>query len=36
MVAHGTPEDVAKRLGENLSAGANHVAILVLGAPDKV
>ena len=36
VVAHGTPDDVAKRLGEYLSAGANHVAILVLGAPDKV
>ena len=36
VIAHGTPEDVAKRLGEYLSAGANHVAILVLGAPDKV
>jgi len=36
VIAHGTPEDVAKRLGEYLSAGANHVAILALGAPDKV
>ena len=36
VIAHGTPEDVAKRLGEYLSAGANHVAILVLGGPDKV
>jgi probable F420-dependent oxidoreductase len=36
VVAHGAPEDIAKRLGEYLSAGANHVAILVLGGPDKV
>jgi probable F420-dependent oxidoreductase len=36
VVAHGTPEDVATRLGEYLSAGANHVAILVHGGPDKV
>ncbi|HEX4559590.1 MAG TPA: LLM class F420-dependent oxidoreductase [Mycobacterium sp.] len=36
VVAHGTPEDVAKRLGEYLSAGANHVAILVVGGSDKV
>ncbi|HTQ21604.1 LLM class F420-dependent oxidoreductase [Mycobacterium sp.] len=36
VVAHGTPEDVAKRLGEYLSAGADHVAILVLGGPDQV
>jgi probable F420-dependent oxidoreductase len=36
VVAHGTPEGVAKRLGEYLSAGANHVAILVVGGSDKV
>jgi probable F420-dependent oxidoreductase len=36
VVAHGTAEDVAKRLGEYLSNGANHVAILVAGGPDKV
>jgi probable F420-dependent oxidoreductase len=36
VVAHGTPEDIAKRLGEYLSAGANHVAILVQGGPEKV
>jgi probable F420-dependent oxidoreductase len=36
VVAHGTPEDIAKRLGEYLQAGANHVAILVQGAPDNV
>ena len=36
LVAHGTPEDAAKRLGEYLNAGANHVAILVVGGSDKV
>jgi alkanesulfonate monooxygenase SsuD/methylene tetrahydromethanopterin reductase-like flavin-dependent oxidoreductase (luciferase family) len=36
VVAHGTPEDIAKRLGEYRSAGANHVAILVYGGPEKV
>jgi probable F420-dependent oxidoreductase len=35
VVAHGTPEDIAKRLGEYLTAGANHVAILVYGGPEK-
>jgi probable F420-dependent oxidoreductase len=36
VVAHGTPDDVAKRLGEYLSAGADHVAILVHGGSEKV
>jgi probable F420-dependent oxidoreductase len=36
VVAHGTPEEIAKRLGEYLSAGADHVAILVHGGPEKV
>jgi probable F420-dependent oxidoreductase len=36
VVAHGTPDDIAKRLGEHLSAGADHVAILVYGGPEKV
>jgi probable F420-dependent oxidoreductase len=36
VVAHGTADDIAKRLGEYLTAGANHVAILVAGGPDKV
>jgi probable F420-dependent oxidoreductase len=35
VVAHGTPDDVATRLGEHLSAGANHVAILVYGGSEK-
>lgn len=34
MVAHGTPEDIAARLNEHLSAGADHVAIQVLGGND--
>jgi probable F420-dependent oxidoreductase len=36
VVAHGTPDDVATRLTEYLSAGANHVAILVYDGPEKV
>ena len=35
VIAHGTAEDVANRLREYLSSGANHVAILVAGGPDK-
>jgi probable F420-dependent oxidoreductase len=31
MVAYGTPEDITKRLNEHLEAGADHVAIQVLG-----
>jgi probable F420-dependent oxidoreductase len=34
LVAHGTPEDIAKRLNEHLAAGADHVAIQVLGGWD--
>jgi probable F420-dependent oxidoreductase len=36
VVAHGTPEQVAARLGEHLSAGADHVAIQVLGGGDRL
>src|ERR1700756_3415803 len=36
LVAYGTPDDIAKRLGEHLRAGANHVVIQVLGGPDKL
>jgi len=36
VIAHGTPEDIAQRLREYLTAGANHVAILVHGGPEKV
>ncbi|MGB8407559.1 MAG: LLM class F420-dependent oxidoreductase [Mycobacterium sp.] len=32
VVAHGTPEQIAKRLDEYLQAGANHVAILPAGS----
>ncbi|GAB1813827.1 LLM class F420-dependent oxidoreductase [Mycobacterium sp. MUNTM1] len=35
VVAYGTPEDIARRLGEHLEAGADHVAIQVLGAHDE-
>src|SRR6476659_259995 len=34
VVAHGTPESIAARLAEHLDAGADHVAIQVLGGPD--
>ena len=34
VVAYGTPNDIAKRLGEHLDSGADHVAIQVLGGPD--
>jgi probable F420-dependent oxidoreductase len=36
VVAHGTAEDIAKRLNEHLAAGADHVAIQVLGGWDKL
>lgn len=34
MVAHGSAEQIAARLGEHLDAGADHVAIQVLGGWD--
>ena len=34
VVAHGTPDDIAKRLTEHLDAGADHVTIQVLGGWD--
>lgn len=34
VVAHGTPDDIAARLAEHLDAGADHVAIQVLGGWD--
>ncbi len=34
VVAHGTPDAIAQRLGEHLDAGADHVAVQVLGARD--
>jgi probable F420-dependent oxidoreductase len=36
VFAHGTPDSVAKRLREYLSAGANHVAVFVHGGPENV
>jgi len=36
VVAWGTPEDIAKRLNEHIEAGADHVAIQVLGGWDKL
>lgn len=35
VVAYGTPEAVAQRVGEHLEAGADHVAIQVLGGWDE-
>ncbi|OBJ27106.1 LLM class F420-dependent oxidoreductase [Mycobacterium colombiense] len=35
VVAYGTPEDIARRLNEHLEAGADHVAIQVLGGHDE-
>ncbi|MDT5337304.1 MAG: hypothetical protein QOD90_2809 [Mycobacterium sp.] len=34
VVAHGTPDDIAKRLQEHIDAGADHVCIQVLGGAD--
>jgi probable F420-dependent oxidoreductase len=36
VVAYGSPGDVAKRLSEHLQAGANHVAIQVLGGSERL
>jgi probable F420-dependent oxidoreductase len=36
VVAHGTPDDIAKRLTEHLESGADHVTIQVLGGWDKL
>jgi probable F420-dependent oxidoreductase len=36
LVAYGTTEQVTKRLNEHLEAGANHVAIQVLGGQDQL
>ena len=36
VVAHGSPDDIAARLSEHLAAGADHVAIQVLGGPDEL
>lgn len=34
VVAHGTPDDIAKRLQEHIDAGADHVCVQVLGGKD--
>ena len=36
VVAHGSADDIAKRLNEHLDAGADHVTIQVLGGWDKL
>ncbi|HEX5145091.1 MAG TPA: LLM class F420-dependent oxidoreductase [Mycobacterium sp.] len=36
VVAYGTPEAIAKRLTEHLDAGADHVAVQVLGGPEEL
>jgi probable F420-dependent oxidoreductase len=36
VVAHGTAEEIAARLAEHLTAGADHVAIQVLGDTDQL
>lgn len=36
LIAYGTPDAIAARLGEHLEAGADHVAIQVLGGPEKL
>jgi probable F420-dependent oxidoreductase len=33
MIAYGNPEQIAARLREHITAGANHVALQVLGEP---
>ncbi|WP_322859532.1 LLM class F420-dependent oxidoreductase [Mycobacterium europaeum] len=35
VVAYGTPEAIAQRLREHLDAGADHVAVQVLGSQDE-
>ncbi|CAN3127395.1 LLM class F420-dependent oxidoreductase [Mycobacterium sp. smrl_JER01] len=36
VVAHGSPDQIAARLSEHLAAGADHVAIQVLGGADEL
>jgi probable F420-dependent oxidoreductase len=36
VVAHGTPDDIVRQLNEHLEAGADHVAIQVLGGWDNL
>ncbi len=36
VVAYGSPDEIAARLTEHLQAGADHVAIQVLGGPEEL
>jgi len=36
VVAYGTPDDIARRLSEHITAGADHVPVQVLTGPDKL
>jgi probable F420-dependent oxidoreductase len=36
FVAYGAPSDIAKRVTQHIDAGANHVAIQVLGGSDRL
>lgn len=36
VVAYGTPEEIAARLKEHITAGADHVPVQVLTSPDKL
>jgi probable F420-dependent oxidoreductase len=36
VVAYGTPDEIASRLKEHISAGADHVPVQVLTGPDKL
>jgi hypothetical protein len=36
IFSQGTPEDIAKQLSEHLEAGADHVAVQVLGGSDNL
>ena len=36
LIAYGTPDEIANRLGDHLRAGADHVVIQALGGSDKL
>jgi probable F420-dependent oxidoreductase len=36
LVAHGSADDIADQLNQHIEAGADHVAIRILGDPDKL
>ena len=36
VVAYGTPDEIAARLKEHITAGADHVPVQVLTGPDKL